>query len=503
MKTRAQRKLVILGGILLVASGVLATSWYIFDTREPAPRASVTIERGLVERTVNVSGTMQSDATAALAFPVTGTLATLLVTEGDQVVTGQALAQLRTHGTEQELQEARASLAEAIAQQQELLRGVTTETREVTNTLVRNAEQQQARVVAEQTLAIQNARQTLLSTDLVAFPTDPQERTTAPTISGTYRCDSEGSYRFTVFRSAAESGFSIRVSGLETDTIPLSFTQAVPFGTCGLRARFIESVYYNNTTWDIAVPNTASPQYITNRNQYNSVVLAANNAITQAEDAVTLARQQRDRDIAPTRSEQISQATARISQIEARIDRIQTRLDEHTLRAPFPGIITNTAAVAGEVVGPNPIITLLGTTDADELRIRVPEIDITNLAVGQSAQITFDARRSEPQTGSVAYLSPLSVQVDGVAYFEATIQLDTQPHWLRSGLNADVDLVTESRSDALRIPTTLLIHEGTDTFVQTGVQNGDRTAVTVELQGTNGYTAITGVAEHTTIYAPK
>ncbi len=502
MQTSSHHKKIVFSSLIIISIGTLYLGWNLFNTNHSTALPSTVVDQGLVERTISVSGVIQSDSTASLTFPLTGTIESVIVNEGDTVTANQALVRLRTLSIEQELQEARASLVEAMAQQRELLSGVTSETRDVTDTLVRNAEQQLTRITSEQRQAIQNARQILLSPDLVAFPKDTQERTTAPTISGTYRCEAEGEYTLTVFRSAAESGFSIRVTGLETDTVPMSFIQAVPFGTCGLRVQFTESVLYNNTVWKIAIPNTASPQYTTNRNQYESVVLAAQNAITKAEEAVTLATQQRNRDIAPTRSEQIAQADARIAQIEARIQRIQTRLDEHTLRAPFAGVVTNIDAVQGEIVGNTPIITLLGATDAYELRVRVPEIDITNLAVGQTARAIFDARRSEPQTGSISYISPLSVQVDGVAYFEATIQLDNQTDWLRSGLNADIDLVIEEREHALRVPTSFLIQEGEATFVRTSQQNGLLTPVSIILRGTNGFTAISEITEGTVIFSP-
>ncbi len=489
----------------LVATIYLAGTfvWDWLAASQNNNRPSFTVETGVVEQALNVSGTIRSESTARLAFSSPGMVEQVAVREGDQVAAGTILARLEARGLEQELAEARAGLSEAIAQQQDLLRGASSEVVSFAETNVAATAAQLERVQQEQQRAIDTARQTLLSTDLAAFPLNPQERAPAPTISGTYRCADEGTYQFVLFRSGADSGFSMRVSGLEETTVPVSFTQAVPFGECGLRARFTEDLFYNNTRWEISVPNTVSSQYLVNRNRYQTAQLTAENAIAAAADALALAERQRDRDTAPTRSEQIAQANARIAQLEARIARLEVRRDDFLIRAPFAGTVTTVDITAGESIATAPVITILGEIEQFELRVRVPEIDITELAVGQDARVTFDARRNEPVPATISFISPLPVDIDGVAYFEAFLRLEEQTAWLRSGLNADVAIITQSSPEAVRLPTGFLDSDGESTFVRTRRDEQERRVpVEVILLGSNGFAAVNGIDVGTVVIAP-
>ena len=489
--------------IVMLAVAGLFVGYAVYTNNNNADRATTVVEEGTVEHAIAVTGRIVSEQTGQLSFPISDTVTSVAVREGDTVATGDTLATLETDAISEELREAQGALREAMANQREILAGPTTESRQVIETNVRIAEEQLARTRAEAERQVENARRVLLSTDLIADPVDEEERTPAPTISGTYRCEADGQYQFRVFRSNAESGFSIRVSGLEDDTIPVSFTQAVPFGDCGLRARFSESVHFNRTEWTVAVPNTASSQYIANQNALESAELEADNAITAAEEALHLAIEQRDRDTAPTRSEQREQADARIAQIESRIAGLEKRRANHTLRAPFSGVVTDVSIRSGETVSGSPVITVLGADDTYELEARIPEVDINTIDTEQTARIYFDAAPDEPVLGTVRYISPVPREIDGVAYFHARIEIPDQPRWLRPGLNADIDIITNSYTDVLRIPTSYLKQEedGATVYIPAGDQRQE-IAVTVPFIGTDGYAVVEGLTAGDTVIRP-
>lgn len=172
------------------------------------------------------------------------------------------------------------------------------------------------------------------------------------------------------------------------------------------------------------------------------------------------------------------------------------------LSHPFTGTVTTVDIVAGESAGTAPLFTVLATNDI-ELRARIPEIDITTIAVGQTARVVFDADTSTPLSGTVTYISPLPIQIDGVGYFEITIGLNTAPSWLRGGLNADVDVVIESTLDVVRIPKRYLIETADGAFIRTLNNNSiATTTVTKIVAGNDGWVAIDGVPVGTTIVTP-
>ncbi len=489
--------------LLLLGALTLGVGWWMYTDQSHSHTPSITVTEDTVTRQVAVSGTVTQRNTAHLSFPAQGTIDRILVEEGDRVAADEVVATLNMSGLQDDIREAQATLAEAIASQQELLAGPTDLSRSVIDTQVRHAEEHLQRVKEEQAQLITTARRTLLSTDLAAVPVNPEERMPIPTVSGTYRCEETGTYRVAVFSSSAESGFSMRVTGLEEDVVPGSFTQSVPFGSCGLRIQLTEGLHYNRTEWTIDVPNTASSFYIKNSNAYETAKLTAQNAIEAAQDALDLAIQQRARDTAPTRSEQVAQANARIAQIEARIDRLQTREIDHTLRAPFAGSVTRVDAVAGETVGSSPVITILGAQHTDyELTVRVPEIDITHILPGQPAHIQFDARPDEIFNGEITYVATAPIDVHGVTYYEATVRIADAPPWIRIGLHADVDIEVDSQTGP-RVPLGFIADAGTDPAVFTGsAREPIRVPVDIALIGTDGYAHVTGIDSGTTLIAP-
>lgn len=488
----------------IVCVCLVSIFWFWRSTQATEPSPTTTISRGDVVQSISASGIIETNTASTLGFTFSGTLDTLAVQENDTVDADQVLATLLSTSIEAEIDEAQANLNEATARQQELLAGTTETAQAVSVTQVQNATDALERTRVTQNQLVRTAREKLLSTDLAAVSTDPEEAAPAPIVSGTYRCSATGEYHLSAYRSNATSGYSLHITGLETDTVPISLTQPVPFGECGLRVQFTTKTNYYDTKWNIAVPNINSSTYQTNSNAYETAKTTASSSIAQAEDALALAQKQATDTTAPTRREQLTQARARVDAATARLDRLASQREEHILRAPRAGIITDIDAALGEIVT-QPFITFLGTTNSYELKARISETDITYIDSGNVVEIEFDARPEEYYEGVVAYISSLPNQIDGVAYFTATITLNNPPPWLRSGLNADIDIITETRTNTPQLPQGF-IHNltGPDPFVY--VLQDDQTtstsSVTVELIGTDGLAAISNLPLGTTVVAP-
>ena len=104
-------------------------------------------------------------------------------------------------------------------------------------------------------------------------------------------------------------------------------------------------------------------------------------------------------------------------------------------------------------------------------------------------------RPDEPQRAVIDYIAPNETVVDGVAYYESRLRLDTVPTWLRSGLNADIDIIIAEKTGALRVPTRFVREpRGIQPTVLLQTSSGIATStVTVELFGNDGFVAITGL----------
>ncbi|MCB9815710.1 efflux RND transporter periplasmic adaptor subunit [Candidatus Nomurabacteria bacterium] len=480
--------------VLLMIHGV--------SSRNNTPLVTAIVETGPVRELISVSGIAKAEQTAELAFPTTGIIQTVHVKIGDKVEAGDRLITLDSRALYADKQDALAALTRAVADRDELLKGPTLSERDVTSETLASKEEALETTILTETQKVDNAYRNLLSTDLTAESTDPEDDAVQPTISGTYNCGKEGSYLVEMYSSSAGSGYSYNLSGLETGTYSAYTSQPSEFGTCGLRIQFYEDSSYSRSIWRIDIPNTKSSQYVTNRNAHAFAVTQAESAVSLAEQALLLAKADSTNKNAPARSESVSRADAAVIQAQARLSRIDSTISDRSLTAPFAGVITEIDVLPGETVTTAPVVTLLAS-DKFEVTARIPEIDIGKLLIGQKVEMFFDARSDEILTGRISFISLKSTEIDGVSYYEAIIQLDEIPAWIRSGLNADIEIIVREEATGLRVPKRFVTK--TDSGYSVIVQSKNNIAtstIEVLLEGNDGFMSITGLSEGDILVAP-
>lgn len=495
------RSLYIILATLLIGGAV--TLIYLSGRSNNDARIVATVDVGPVRQVVSVTGAIQAENTANMGFAVGGIVETVHVRKGDVVATGTPLVTLSARALQADVLDAQAAVAAARADRAELLAGERSEARAVTSATVRLKEDALAQAKTDETAKVAAARRTLLSSDLTAYSNQSDERATAPVISGTYQCDNEGTYVMSFFSSSAASGYSLRLTGLETGTFPVSSDQAIAFGTCGLRLQITRGENYHNSVWYIDIPNTKTSTYTLSKNAYDLAETSAATTIDRAAQELAVARAQDAVTAAPARSEEIARANASVAQAEARLARTLANQSDTTLTAPFAGTIVSVEAVAGEAVSTAPVVTLL-SKERYELIARVPEIDIGKLALGQEAEVVFDTAVSETLRATIDFISPSATVIDGVAYYEARLTLKSLPPWLRSGLNADVDIII-AQTTGLRVPRRFVSEvNGTYSVQQFDADRGlATTTVAVTLIGNDGFVAVTDLTKGDTVVAPE
>lgn len=464
--------------------------------------ATAKVERGTLEHLVSVSGTVKLINTANLSFAQTGTVSHVLVDEGSTVTQGQLLASLEQQKLDADLHDAEAYIAIQIANRDELENGPSAAERNVTAANVAEAKATLERTTHEQDELVSNAQRTLFSTSLVAVPADKDNSDTPPTISGTYTCNTEGTYTLDIYNSDAKSGYSFNLSGKSTGTHTAYTETAQPLGDCGLFIQFAEGESYGNRRWNITIPNKRSSAYVTNLNAYELAIKKRENAIAEAEAAYTQAKLAEAEKNSLPRDEALRRADATIVQARARYEALRAEKINRNIVAPFPGTISSVTLTTGESSGGGSIT--LVSDKGFELSVRIPEIDITKIALGDTARVILDAHPEEILTAKVGFISPIATEIDGVSYYEALLYFERTPDWLRGGFNADVDIVTDTLSDALRLPERFLTQKDGAYFVTTMKEDIKETrAVDVGFKGNDGFIEIKNLPEGFEVIAPQ
>jgi HlyD family secretion protein len=120
--------------------------------------------------------------------------------------------------------------------------------------------------------------------------------------------------------------------------------------------------------------------------------------------------------------------------------------------------------------------------DLSDLRlaVQISEIDIPEVAVGQPAQLVFDAYYESTFNGEVTEISPVGTSAQGVVEYTVTVQMLDEDVRVRPGMTAAVTIVVEEKEDVFVIPNDAIVSINGQERVYVR-RNGDYEAVPVTL----------------------
>ncbi len=160
------------------------------------------------------------------------------------------------------------------------------------------------------------------------------------------------------------------------------------------------------------------------------------------------------------------QQDAQIQQVQAALDLQQARLAQTELRAPFAGIIAEVNGEVGEYATPSPpgVATppAIDLINQECLYVRAPidEVDVAQVKIGMETRVTLDAFQDQTFTGLVSRIAPYVQDLEKQARtVDVDVTLSSLPQGidLLIGYSADIEVITASRDNVVRIPTELLL----------------------------------------------
>ncbi|MBI4256690.1 efflux RND transporter periplasmic adaptor subunit [Candidatus Uhrbacteria bacterium] len=223
--------------------------------------------------------------------------------------------------------------------------------------------------------------------------------------------------------------------------------------------------------------------------EYQLVV--ADQAISSAQAVTGLREAELAQAQAAPRVVDLASYEAEVARVQAAYASAQARLDRAEMRSPIVGDVTDVAIEVGEqVTATSAVITVQTTQEQFEIVADVSESDIAKLAIGQQAEITFDAfGSSQKLVGEVRKIDPAEKLIESVVYYEVTVSFvqEDQSLALRPGLSADLIFTTDRKEDALTISQRALQSRNGGTFVRV-LKDGqvEERDVTIGLRGDLG-----------------
>lgn len=163
-------------------------------------------------------------------------------------------------------------------------------------------------------------------------------------------------------------------------------------------------------------------------------------------------------DILKAYKNKVDDAKSSLENAQSTLDTTTDNYENYTITAPISGTVTTKNVNAGEnVQNGNSATALAVIYDLSEVtfEMNIDELDISNVKVGQTVEVTADAFEDQTFEGTVTKVSMEGTAANGVTYYPVTVTM-TEYGGLLPGMNVTGVIILDEAEDALAIPVDAL-----------------------------------------------
>jgi RND family efflux transporter MFP subunit len=454
----------------------------------------IEVKRGDLVVTVSADGKLTLPGQRELTFATGGTIAEILVEEGDTVTKGQVLARLDT-----------VDLKRAVVAREQAVKSA--------ELAVRNVEIDLKRVEDDIEASIENAEINLEKA------TDAYRRITYPYTYSTFTMDVPDAIA-SINRAMQRLDELQKVLRGEQSTGGTDDTESGTNGIVDTEAelrKVVEDLIKAKERLargqgdDIFGDTAPGKSGIL---PFTSIwtLKAAEHNMEQARVALASAREN-----AITGREKamlaLESANVNLDTVKNELDSARDELGKAEMKAPFDGIVARVPAKEGEVLTAVNYATrtIMAVINPGwmELEAEVDEIDIPGVKLGQEGIIGIDALPELELVGEVTFISHLSRQESGLVLYRINVGfIVPEDSLLREGMTATIDIVTNEGKDVLLVsdraikkdsegnpvvkvmvngqieerPVTLGLSDGIETEIVQGLNEGDEVVIEIRIK---------------------
>jgi HlyD family secretion protein len=144
--------------------------------------------------------------------------------------------------------------------------------------------------------------------------------------------------------------------------------------------------------------------------------------------------------------------TAEIEAAQARVEAAQATLNLARVISPFAGTVTESHSLSGDQVSAGATAFRVDNLASLLVDVKVSEVDINNVSIGQPVTLTFDAILGKEYHGEVVDVTQAGTVDEGVVNFTVTVELTDADALVKPGMTAGVNIVVEELQDVLLVP---------------------------------------------------
>ena len=437
---KIQIKWLVLAVLVFAAAG---GGYYFWNQQQAAAAASLSAAKvkttlaktGNITVTASGTGTLVAEQEMNLGFSTSGTVASVKVQAGDQVKTGDILAELAdTEPLQAAVNSAQADLASAQLALDTLKQGAASSL----GTAQLNLIHAQATATATANGVVNQAM---------------------------IRCDDDTTLAYYNAYTKAQKNLD--------DLGKPSQTNSEEYLNIYLPAQTKRDQAYS--TWVYCKGYTS---YEIGSTQAQSIIAAA---VVEQEKAILATLTPND----GLNPYQLSMAQNKVEGAQIALKTARKNLDGAVIKAPFDGSVISVAGSSGDKVGTGTFIVMADLYHP-YIQFNVDETDMSLVALGESVTVVFDALPKQTFTGKVVVIEPQLVTSGSTQALQGLARLDTTLATpLPEASNASVDIIGGQATNTVLVPVSALRDLGDTSygvFVQDNSGKLTLRAVTIGLQ---------------------
>jgi len=491
------KKPIVIASILVIAI-IIAAYFYFSGSKKPDYEFVVVKRAGIVQE-VSVTGRVKPAEDVDLAFEKSGKVSGVYIKVGNKVTAGQILVRLDNSELSSQLVQAQADLKTQKAELDELKRGTREEEINVQEVKTANAKValeeakkdlidklQDAYTKSDDTVRnkidqfFKNPRgaspQLSFSLDDFQLKIDTeQQRLLVESILKFWKSDLD---KLTL---ASDLNFFLKTANENLSQIKLFLDNAALAVNSAETSSSLNQTTIDSWRADVSTGRTNLNTAIVNLSTAQEKLKTAQSALALAEQELILKK-------SGATNEEIKAQEAQVEKAQANVLNYETQIAKTILRSPIAGLIIKQDAKEGEIVSANtPVVSVISEAKF-KIEANVPEADIAKIEVGDPAEVTLDAYGEEVIFETkVINIEPAETMIEGVATYKITLQFDKEDERIKSGMTANIDVLTDSRENALVVPQRAVASKnGNKTVKILAGENIKEVEVKTGLRGSDG-----------------
>jgi RND family efflux transporter MFP subunit len=511
---------------------IVAAGWFGYQSNKSKNTMEISTEdvsRGDLLQTVSATGAVQSAKEIELNFNAQGKITFLPIKEGETVKAGQILARLDAGSVEAQIRQLRAEVDAASAELARVRAGASAEDIGLTNARVAKAlsdissltseQNSQSAALKEKTIDSFNSAtfsaQTALDKIYNYFIKDADTKNLQFTdlplryyVEGNYplqaKALSDAKALATTAKNSGDYNQVITAANNLRDF--LSVLSDYLDKTFLLSESLIINTSYPQTLKDsikadLAVQQAAVSAVLNSLQSAKTSLINSSSSyqsqLSSLQNSLAISQAELNLKTADPRNFELASASARISQAQASLSGAISLLDNYQIISPIEGKITRIDYYVGEQTQAGKSIIKMIAQEQYEIKVDIPESDITKIKISDKVKIELDAFGSDYLfSGTISFIDPAQTVIQDVTYYRATVSFDKNSwnNQIKPGMTANITVSTAKKENVLYIPQRAVkVREGTldkpgTKYVEilTGQDQITEATITIGLKGDNG-----------------